>query len=99
MNPVVSDVRSARPAGKLFYHNNRLYRPSQDCSAHYGYSLMLNEVDQLTETVYKEHVSTYIRPEWEKDVMGTHTLSNDHNLFVIDALITRRKHWLKFSRS
>lgn len=99
MNPVVSDVRSARPAGKLFYHNNRLYRPSQDCSAHYGYSLMVNEVDQFTETEYKEHVSTCIRPEWEKDVMGTHTLNNDHNLFVIDALITRRKHWLKFSRS
>ena len=35
-NPLVSDVRHARPAGNLFYDGSRLIRPSQDCSKSYG---------------------------------------------------------------
>ena len=35
-NPVVSDVRRARPAGRIFRHGGRLIRPSQDCSHGYG---------------------------------------------------------------
>jgi len=99
MNPVVSDVRSARPAGRLFWHNNRLYRPSQDCSVRYGYSLVVNELDHISETNYKEHTVTSIRPEWAKDVFGVHTLTNEENLYVVDALIRRRMHWLRFTRS
>lgn len=99
MNPVVSDVRNARPAGRLFLHNNRLYRPAQDCSVRYGYSLIINELDLISTTDYKEHTVTNIRPEWAKDVFGIHTITNDQNLYVVDALIRRRMHWLTFSRS
>jgi hypothetical protein len=37
LNPVVSDVRRARSAGKLFLSNAKLYRTSQDCSLNYGW--------------------------------------------------------------
>jgi hypothetical protein len=90
-NPVVSDVKSARPAGKLFWYEGKLYRPSQDCSYQYGYSTIINEVLVLDKSQYKEKKVTEIEPKWAKDVVGTHTLSFDHNLTIIDALITRRK--------
>lgn len=99
MNPVISDVRAARPAGRLFLHNEHLYRPSQDCSVRYGYSLIISEIDTISTTDYKEHTVTSIRPEWAKDVIGIHTITNDHNLYVVDALVRRRMHWLKFTRA
>jgi len=57
-NPVVSDVRSARPAGPLFSHNGRLYRPSQDCSLAYGHSVSINRVDVLNDDDYRETASS-----------------------------------------
>jgi methionyl-tRNA formyltransferase len=90
-NPIVSDVKSARAAGKLFYHNGILYRPSQDCSYKYGFSIVLNEVTVMNESEYEERRVSGITPNWANDVVGTHTLSFDHGLSVIDAAVKRRK--------
>jgi hypothetical protein len=38
-NPVKSDVRGSRPAGKLFRANGGLYRPAQNSSGRYGYGM------------------------------------------------------------
>src|SRR5204863_6061653 len=46
-NPIVSDVRSARPAGRLFWSNNVLYRPGQDSSLRYGYATTISKVTKL----------------------------------------------------
>ncbi len=97
-NPIISDIRSARPAGRIFYHNGRLYRPSQDCSVAYGYSILLNEITELTDEKYKEIKISGITPDWDNDVIATHTLSLDHDLTVIDAQIRRRKNILSFKR-
>jgi len=53
-NPVVSDVRRARPAGRVFRHGGRLYRPAQDCSGHYGRALAILEIETLTPQAYRE---------------------------------------------
>jgi hypothetical protein len=90
-NPVVSDVKSSRPAGRIFYHNNKLYRPSQDCSFRYGYSTVINEITELSKSSYREKRRSVITPDWADDVLGTHTLSFDGGLSVIDAIIKRRK--------
>jgi hypothetical protein len=90
-NPVVSDVKSARCAGRLFYHNNKLYRPSQDCSYRYGYATGINEVLVLNNKEYKERKVSDISPEWAEDILATHTLSSEERLTVIDGLIKRRK--------
>ncbi len=90
-NPVVSDVKSARPAGRIFSHHGKLYRPSQDCSYRYGYATVLNEIVELNENEYKERKVSVINPNWAKDVVGTHTLSFDNGLSVIDASVKRRK--------
>lgn len=91
MNPVVSDVRRARPAGRLFMHGGRLYRPSQDCSERYGGSWNLNVVDELSVTGYAERAISRADPHWAPDVVATHTYNADGGLHVIDAQVRRRR--------
>ena len=90
-NPIVSDVGQARPAGRIFRDNNKLYRPSQDCAKRYGYGIKMNEIIELSETSYKEITIQSIHPNWAKDLLGTHTINNTGKLTVTDALIRRRK--------
>jgi hypothetical protein len=73
LNPVLSDVRLARPAGRIFEFEGRLYRPSQDCSLRYGYALNFNRIETLTERDYAEaHVEKiFPRP----DMRTLHTFS------------------------
>ncbi|MCP4398067.1 MAG: hypothetical protein GY801_12315 [bacterium] len=91
-NPIVSDVTSSRPAGKLFTKNGKLYRPSQNCITRYGYGFNLHEVTRLSETAYKEHTVVRVEPKWEKHLLGTHTLNYEQNLTMIDAQY-RRWRW------
>ncbi len=90
-NPVVSDTRSARPAGRLFERDGRLYRPSQDCSGHYGYGLNICEITALTEREYSERVVTRVQPTWDKRVISTHTLNHAGGLTVADGQLRRRR--------
>jgi hypothetical protein len=92
-NPVVSDVRSARPAGRLFVRNGRLYRPSQDCSRHYGYAFNICEITKLTESAYEEKILTKVKPNWDPKIISTHTLSYEDGLTVIDGELLERKGW------
>ena len=90
-NPIVSDARSARPAGRLFVHNNRLYRPSQNCSGHYGYGFNICEVVKLSKTEYEETVVSRVEPKWNKHIVSTHTFNYEGGLTVIDGQLRRRK--------
>lgn len=88
-NPVISDVRSARPAGALWTTNGELYRPSQDCSVRYGHATKINKVTRFDETHYSEEVTTVIEPRWEPGIQAVHTLSHVHRLTVIDVVFKR----------
>jgi hypothetical protein len=83
-NPVVSDVRRARPAGALFYQDGKLIRPSQDCSKAYGYALCFSEVTVLNEGEYCEVPISRIEPDWVRDNLGTHTYSRTDDFEAID---------------
>lgn len=91
LNPVKSDVRNSRPAGKPFYWNGDLYRPAQDSSRRYGYGMRINKVVRLTPTEFVEEEVAQVLPEWRKDLRGTHTLNICEDLTVIDCLIHRRR--------
>jgi hypothetical protein len=91
LNPIVSDVKRARPAGRLFARNGKIFRPSQDCSKNYGYGFDLNEVLLLSETEYSEKKVVSVRPNWNKKIQATHTFTNEGPLTVIDAFIRRRR--------
>jgi hypothetical protein len=90
-NPVVSDVRCARPAGPLFSRNGKLYRPSQDCSLAYGHSVLINRVDVLRDDDYQETAVHRITPGWREDILRVHTLGGSKRLRVIDYLVSRKQ--------
>jgi len=86
MNPVVSDVRSARPGGRLFRVGDRIIRPSQDSSYRYGYRLVFNEIIELSKTRYSERLYRFIEPGSRRSILGTHTFSRCNEISVIDAM-------------
>ena len=90
-NPVKSDVRNSRPAGRPFCWNGDLYRPAQDSSQRYGYAMTINRVVRLTPDEFVEEEVSKILPQWRKDLRGTHTLNLCDDLTVIDCLIHRRR--------
>jgi hypothetical protein len=84
MNPVISDVKRARPAGKIFERNGQLIRPSQCCNPWYGYGIKLNEIVVLTENDYSEREIAFIEPKWDKKLNGVHTFCHENRLTMID---------------
>jgi hypothetical protein len=91
LNPVVSDVRTARPAGNIFISNGAVYRPSQDCSARYGQALNINQILLLTETDFLEKEVIKVNPDWEKELKGIHTLNFSDSFSIADAYYFRRR--------
>ena len=53
-NPIKSDVRSSRPAGRMIRWEGGLYRPTQDCSRRYGHAVAVQKVLELTPHTYRE---------------------------------------------
>ncbi len=92
LNPVVSDVKKARPAGRMFNRNGKIFRPSQDCSKKYGYGFNIQEITVLSETDYAEKTIKSVKPNWEKRILGTHSITYDEGIVVIDAFKKIRKY-------
>ncbi len=89
-NPVVRDIRWARPAGRIFTHEGRLIRPAQDSSRRYGYGLRFNQITKLTESEYEEIPDARFEPPGGR-ILATHTFNQAGEMTVIDAVIRRRK--------
>lgn len=90
-NPVVSDVRKSRPAGKIFEYNGNIYRPSQNCSGRYGYGLKINQIEILNESEYQEIEISSIEPDWDRKIKAIHTFNQEHELIIIDGILQRRR--------
>ncbi len=61
-NPVLIDIASARPAGRMFTAGGVLYRPVQDCRAGYGAALGFARVERLDDSGFAQTIETIIRP-------------------------------------
>jgi hypothetical protein len=85
MNPVVSDVRRARPAGRVFEYDGGLIRPGQDSSWRYGYATVFNRISTLTTSRYEEHAVGRLDPGWMPGNLLTHTHNSDGAFEVRDA--------------
>ncbi len=85
-NPVVSDVRTARPAGRVYQQDGVWYRVAQDGAVGYGHSIAIVRIDRLDLDGYLETVVDLIRPDWAPRLMGTHTINSDGDLTTVDAL-------------
>ncbi|MCL4530211.1 MAG: hypothetical protein M1282_12440 [Chloroflexi bacterium] len=89
-NPVVKDIGSARPAGRIFVQDGKLIRPSQDSSRRYGRALKFNRITKLNKTEYEETLDSTFLPRGGK-IIAAHTFNQAGNLTVIDAIIRRWK--------
>lgn len=83
-NPVLVDIATARPAGRIVSRGGSLIRPVQDCSKGYGSALALARIDRLDTEGYAQTVETVLRagPLWRGSRL--HTLNRCEAFEFID---------------
>jgi hypothetical protein len=85
LNPVVIDSTTARGGGRVFRHDGRLLRSSQNNShGVYGYGLNLMEIRRLDMERYEESLYRRIDPDFEPDVNGCHHVDFLNGKYVMD---------------
>ena len=90
-NPVVSDARGARPAGRIFRVGDDLIRPAQDGTPTYGSAIVFKRILRLDLDAYVEEPIGRIDPDWEPSMVGTHTINAAGPLTVIDGRFRRKR--------
>jgi hypothetical protein len=85
-NPVVSDARRARPAGRILVSGDSLVRPAQDCTGGYGRRIVLNRIEVLSPDEFREVPIGTIEPRGLAGVIRTHTYSVDDGIEALDGL-------------
>jgi hypothetical protein len=83
-NPVLIDMASARPAGRMFVAGGALYRPAQDCRACYGAALTLARVDRLDEGGFSQTIESIVRPGGEWPGRRLHTFNSAGGFEFVD---------------
>jgi hypothetical protein len=83
-NPVKSDARNARPAGRLYSIDGELYRPAQICAPLYGSGIVFNRVTELGMERYAEGEAQRVLPGPASGLLGIHTYNRAGGLTVID---------------
>lgn len=85
LNPVVSDARHARGAGRPYVHNGKLHRPAQDCAGGYGRRVVLREITALTPEDFSERtVGTLAPEELGPHAIALHTLNPGRRFVAAD---------------
>jgi hypothetical protein len=83
-NPISTDIRRNRGAGRVLRNANRLIRPSQSCAPSYGYSISFNEITELSKQRYQERPFRTITPEHWSGISGIHTYNHVTDVELID---------------
>jgi hypothetical protein len=83
-NPVVSDVRGARPGGAVLRTGGGLVRPAQDGSRRYGWALSFRHIDVLTPAEYSEHEVDRLEPDAVPGARATHHYARDGRFEAVD---------------
>lgn len=87
MNPVVSDASQARPAGRIFEWDGKLYRPSQNSAYLYGFGVNLMEVIELNTAKYYEQQLIKIEPQNIPLSKRIHTFQAMIRMCMIDGVM------------
>jgi hypothetical protein len=90
-NPVLVDIATARPAGRIVRRGGRLIRPFQDCTDGYGAALGLAEITGLDNEGFAQQVKVVLRPGPEWPGRRLHTLNRSGRLECIDGSATARR--------
>lgn len=83
-NPVLIDIASARPAGRMVQRDGALLRPVQDCRRGYGAALGIARVTRLDAEGFEQDVESLIGPGPAWPGRRLHTLNSAGGLEFID---------------
>ncbi len=86
-NPVKTDARGARPAGRLFLRDGAWHRPAQDSSGRYGRATVIQRITRLDLDGYAEVEVARIEPTWDRRLIATHTYNEAGALAMVDGLM------------
>jgi hypothetical protein len=90
-NPILVDLATARPGGRVVRRGNKLIRPFQDCRKGYGGALGLAEIIRLDDDGFEQRVETIIGPGPLWPGRRLHTLNRAGPLECIDGSAVSRK--------
>lgn len=94
-NPVKSDGRSSRPAGRILRRNGRLFRPAQDCEESYGAGLVWFEITELSPERFSERQIVAWDGRAELGAAGLHSFDQLGSLQAIDFKRSVGRRWLR----
>jgi hypothetical protein len=83
-NPVLIDIASARPGGRIIERGGKLVRPVQDCRDRYGAALGLAEILWLDDERFEQRLDVVLRPGPLWPGCRLHTLNRAGRLECID---------------
>ncbi|HKX78266.1 MAG TPA: formyl transferase [Novosphingobium sp.] len=91
LNPVLRDMRGARPGGRAFEHQGNLALPIQDCTRSYGSALRLLHVSTLDRDQFQARAGgKFLAPSGATPFLdGCHTLSAAGPVTLVDV---KRRH-------
>lgn len=90
-NPVLIDIASARPAGRMVLREGALLRPVQDCRLGYGKALGIARVTRLDGEGFSQEIETILRPGKLWPGRRLHSLNSAGGLEFIDGSGLARK--------
>lgn len=90
-NPLLVDIATARPAGRVVRRDGKLIRPFQDCRDGYGAALGLAEITRLDDEGFAQQVKVVLRPGPLWPGRRLHTLNRAGRLECIDGSATARR--------
>jgi hypothetical protein len=89
-NPVKSDSRNSRPAGRMFRRGNDVIRPAQDCSLRYGREVVFNRIIRLTVCDFEEEEVCRLQVPLNHQ-SACHTFNQVDDIAVVDRLVQRSR--------
>lgn len=92
-NPVLIDIASARPAGRVEHRGDRLLRPVQDCRSGYGAALAVAEITRLDKEHFDQRVTDRLVPGPWWPGRRLHTLNRAGRLECIDGSAMAPRYW------
>lgn len=84
LDPLLVDIASARPAGRVVARDGRLLRPVQDNRTGYGAALLLTEITRLDDDGFEQTVLASLGTSALWPGRRIHTLNRAGRLEVID---------------
>lgn len=86
-NPVLVDIASARPAGRVELRDGRLLRPVQDGRSGYGAAMSVAEITRLDDDAFEQTIVARYAPGASWPGTRVHTLNSGGGIETIDGSI------------